>query len=290
MRVFFALLLSMLASLEATGESILLPGINPLAYGSGKSVWSSEVRVTNLSSERKQFAVVDWIGSPGWRPKTWQIEPNQTLTISGYDVFRDATLSGPSNPINPPIVGAAIAEADHGLLVQIAVLTGIGPTGGVGEFVICEPWNGGYIGEGGLFGPCGEVGPCNTGAGPVYDASAPLPAGTSILLPWLHTSEDRRTNIVLINPDSGVATVLLTAYAADGTPEATHVITVGAHSLYQENDVFSNLLSSVRARNRSVLAVAARVVIESDTRLYTFATVISNLNNTVSLSLPRVLP
>ncbi len=74
------------------------------------------------------------------------------------------------------------------------------------------PWmNLRYIGEGALFGPCGEVGPCSTGAGPVYDASAFFQAGTSILLPWLHTSEDRRTNIVLINPDSGVATVRVTA-------------------------------------------------------------------------------
>ncbi len=54
--------------------------------------------------------------------------------------------------------------------------------------------------------------------------------------------------------------------------------------------MFSGLLASVRVRNSSVPAAAARVVIESDTRLYGFATVISNLNNTVSLSLPRLVP
>lgn len=288
-RVLFAALVLCFAQ-RLPAAQVLLPNVTALAYGPSQSVWATEVRVTNLTSEFKRFSVVDWIGSPGWRPKTWQVAPGQSLSISGYDIFRDATLSGPSDPLPLPIFGAAIADAEPGLLIQIAILTGIGPTGGVGEFVFCEPWNGGYIGEGGFFGPCGEVGPCNDGAGPVLDATDFFVPDARLLLPWLNTDASRRTNVAFINPDSRPSTVVLSVFPADGQSPAAFTLQVPPHSIHQLNDVFANAWSSIRARNEANRATAARVVVTSDTRLYALSYVISNLNNTVSLGSPRPLP
>ena len=279
-----------IGSFAARAAEVLLPAVTPVAYGSANSVWASEVRLTNLSGVEAHFSVVDWIGTPGWRPKAWAIPPHSSLSIGGFDILNDQAYAA-SHPAAIPIpaFGAAIADADEGLIIQVAILTGIAPLGGIGNLVYCEPWNGGYLGSGGTDGPCARVGPCDTGAGPLLDATDFFPAGSTILLTWLHTDPERRTNVVFINPDPTPATVDVTYFAADGTAWPARRYQVGAHSLLQTNDVFSGDLASLRAYNVGLPAAAARATLRSNTRLYALSYVISNLNNTVTVGTPRLV-
>jgi hypothetical protein len=97
-------------------------------------------------------------------------------------------------------------------------------------------------------------------------------------------------NLSLINPDAVAADVTVSLFPADGASPVVTRLTVPARTVFQINDIFSTYFGAVRARNDALKAAAARATIVSTTRLYPLAYVISNQNNTVSLSLPRRAP
>ncbi|MDL2717196.1 MAG: hypothetical protein PT977_05535 [Acidobacteriota bacterium] len=285
-------LLAFLAA-GAQGAEILLPAIAARVEGANSAIWASEVRVTNFSSAPKTFRIVDWIGTPGWIPSAYSIPPGATTSISGWAIYVGSRANERSSSPNP--FGAAVADVEDGLSVQTAILTGNprGEYGTVGDFARCSQWTGGWVYDvGGVFYPDGTVtgdDGCNQGAGPVIDNdSSFFPAGTSILLPWLHTDSKRRVNISLVNPDAVAATVTLSLFPADGASPVVSSFTVEARTVLQINDIFApRYFGTVRTRNEALKAAAARATIVSTTRLYPLAYVISNQNNTVSISLPR---
>ncbi|MEO8056071.1 MAG: hypothetical protein ABI768_13015 [Acidobacteriota bacterium] len=116
-------------------------------------------------------------------------------------------------------------------------------------------------------------------------------AGTTILLPWLHTDSKRRVNLSLINPEAAAADVTVSVFPADGSAPTVASVVVPGRTVLQSNDIFgSAYFGAVRVKNDELKAVAARATITATTRLYPLAYVISNQNNTVSLSLPRSIP
>ncbi len=280
MRHHLALLCSALlvTSGTALAGEVLLPSVTGRAIGAFQSDWASEIRVTNLSLTERTFAVTDWIGSPGWRPKTWLVPPGQVVSISGFEIFTDPNAL----PYNLPYFGAAIATIDEGLIVQVAILSddhfvGALPADGGG---ICPTWAGGYL---------GHWEECNHGAGPVIDATSFFPADRAISLLWLSTDSGHRTNVCLINPDPVNAEVSIDVFSADGTLVTSDAVQVTAHGLLQLDDVFGSRWRPARSTNGTSVS-AARAVVYSPTRLYPLAWVISNRNNTVSVSLPRLSP
>jgi hypothetical protein len=98
-------------------------------------------------------------------------------------------------------------------------------------------------------------------------------------------------NLSLINPDAAAADVTVSVFPADGSAPTVVSVMVPGRTVLQSNDVFgSAYFGAVRVKNDALKAVAARATITSTTRLYPLAYVISNQNNTVSLSLPRSIP
>ena len=98
-------------------------------------------------------------------------------------------------------------------------------------------------------------------------------------------------NLSLINPDPVAAKVTLSLFPTDGSSPVVSTFTVDARTVFQINDIFApRYFGAVRTRNDALKAAAARTTIVSTTRLYPLAYVISNQNNTVSLSLPRRAP
>ncbi len=271
----------------------MLPALAAHVEGANGSVWASEVRVTNFSSVPRTIRIVDWIGAPGWIPSTYSLPPGATTSISAWSIYAGSRANeGSLRSPNP--FGAAVADVEDGLFVQTAILTGSprGEFGTAGDFARCSEWTGGWLYPvGGIFLPDGtelNTDGCNEGAGPVIDnASTFFPAGTQILLSWLHTDSKRRVNLSFVNPDAVAADVTISVYPADGASPLIAHVTVPARTVSQINDIFSTYFSSVRARNEALKAVAARATIVATTRLYPLAYVISNQNNTVSLSLPR---
>ena len=287
-----------LATPAAQGAEILLPALAARVEGANSAIWASEVRVTNFSSAPRTIRIVDWIGSPGWIPSAYAIPPEATTSISGWAIYAGSRANENSLRSRNPF-GAAVADVEDGLSVQTAILTGnprgvYGPT--LGDSARCSEWTGGWLYDvGGVFYPDGTVtgdDGCNEGAGPVIDNdSGFFSPGTTILLPWLHTDSKRRVNLSLINPDAVAATVTLSLFPADGSSPVISTFTVGARTVFQPSDIFApRYFGSVRTRNEALKAAAARATIVSTTRLYPLAYVISNQNNTVSLSLPRLAP
>lgn len=261
----------LLVSRPSTGDEVLIPGVAGRVPGASGALWSSELRVTNTTREAKTFSTTDWIGTPGWTSKHWSIPAGQTVSISGIELFGDPR----SLADHASLFGAVIASVDSGLLLQTAILAGVYRRGG-DAIVFCPSWAGGYL---------APENTCNFGSGPIIDATRFFPVGTDILLPWLSTDLDRRTNLSLINPDPTMATVTVQVTTADGTRVITDTLTVDPHSVIQLNDVFGTCWASAREHNANQ-ATAARLLIQSSTRLYALAWVISEDNNTVGVSTP----
>jgi hypothetical protein len=270
----FALALSLLAALPAASSQVLLPTIVVGAFGANDSVWGSEVRAINRSDVPKQLALVDWIGTPGFRPSSYTVEPHATLSLGGSQVF-GGTRSEEQVP-----VGLAVCEADDGLLIQSVVMGGpagasFNPFGSP-----CPAYDG--------VGP-GFYGPCSPFAGPIVEGVKDFfQAGAELFLSWLHTSEDRRTNLVLFNADPTTAHVTVTVFSADSRTTQAAGYEVQARGTLQLNDIFSKVpWKDIRFADGPLQSGAATATITGDTRLYAVAYVISNFNNSLTISLPR---
>jgi hypothetical protein len=232
--------------------------------------WITEVRITNRTDVPKQFRVVNWIGTPGWKAAAYTVAPHSTTSLGGSDVFGAFVTV-------PGVAGLAICESDADLLVQSAVLTGIWRPGGLPE--PCPSYDGG-----------GAHCPGTSGAGPVIDGLAFSAAGQDVYVPWLHTEQFRRTNLVLINPDEAPAHVTVSVTSQDGLTTVTGSYEFPSHSYNQVNDLFSQEpWTAIYIANGHIQfgGAAAAATIRSDTRLLAMAYVISDYNNSVTISLPR---
>lgn len=250
--------------------SVVLVPIVTRVHGQNDALWTTEVRVTNRTDDTAQFRVVDWIGTPGWRPATYSVAPHSTKSLGGADVF-GGFVAGPG------VAGLAILEADDGLLIQAAILLGIWGGGGATDF--CPSYDGGG-------GPsCGGF----IGAGPIVEDLAFADPGETVYVPWLHTEEHRRTNLVLVNPDDAPAHVTVTLRSQDGLASTPEAYDLPPRSYNQANDIFSRQpWSSIRASNTELpLGAAASATIVSDRRLLALAFVISSVNNSLTVSVPR---
>lgn len=115
--------------------------------------------------------------------------------------------------------------------------------------------------------------------------------GQEVELPWLHTAFDRRTNLVLINPDDAGAVVTVSIVSQDGTSTQSTSYEVAGWSYNQINDLFSlEPWSAIRTANQGMPlggGAAASATIRSDKRLLAMAYVISDYNNSLTISLPH---
>lgn len=245
-------------------ETVLLPIVAGVEGANG-ALWQSEVRITNRSDVPKQFSVVDWIGTSLWKASAYTVPPHSTTSVGGADI---------SGRLYGSAYGLAICDADADLLVQAAILVGAaGP--GVGEG--CPSFDGG-----------GFVCQGQSGAGPIVDGLSFASPAQEVFVPWLHTASDRRTNLVLINPDDIPAHVTVAVTSQDGTAAVTADYVLPSRSYNQINDLFSqDQWSAIRSANAALRGAGASATMVSDTRLLAMAYVISNNNNSLTISLPR---
>jgi hypothetical protein len=257
----------------ALAANVVLVPVVAAVRGQNGVLWETEVRVTNRTDQVLHFSVVDWIGTPGFVPATYFVEPHATMSLGGADVFSASTPAQGA-------AGLAFFETDDLLLVQAAVLSGAwAPVDG---YDFCPTYDGGG----------GE--PCRgrSGAGPIIEGLAFSEPGQAIFLPWLHSEQARRTNLVLINPSEFAARVTVSVRSQDGLTTATDTYTLAPRSYNQTNDFFSqDPWTGIRAANSSYLggfkAAAASATIVSDTPLLAMGYVISAVNNSLTVSLPR---
>jgi hypothetical protein len=243
------------------------PALVPIvagAHGVHNALWSSEVRLTNRADAPRQLTVVDWIGDGDWHAATYVVPAHSTRSIGGFDFA--------GFPMNP-VVGIAVCDADPGLLVQTAILTGIYS---VSLKEPCPSFDGGGS-------PC--LGP--VGAGPLVEDLAFTAPGVVTFVPWLHSHDSRRTNLVIVNPDSVTGHVTLRVASQDGGETATAQFDVGARSLLQLNDLFAREPWSTVRRANGYDRGGATATLSSDTRLLAIAYVIGNYDNSVTVSTPR---
>ena len=247
--------------------TVLVPIVSR-AQGENDAAWNTEVRVTNRTDLARQFSIVDWIGTPGWSAATYTVAPHSTISLGGQDI---------SGSLSAPAFGLAICDADSQLLVQSAVLAGIWAPS------IQEPCPS-YDGGGGLCS--GE-----SGAGPIVDGLVFANPGQEIFVPWLHTVSDRRTNLVMINPDGVSANVTVAVTSQDGSSTVTASLVLPPRSYNQITDLFSESPWSAIALANSNIRFggggAAFATVTGDTRLLAMAYVISNNNNSLTIALPR---
>lgn len=279
-----ALLATLSFTVPAFADTIVLPNVTGFVHGAQNALWSTEIRITNLSDSLKQLRVVDWIGVDG-ALQTLEIKPRETRILSGWELIHGGPR-GTVVSLDEAIYGAAVCEKDDGLLVQSAIqtFTFVPPGGGIGSENPCLSWLGGYeVGFSGIS--------CNEGSGPVLTHDHDFfPAGQPISLPWLFSSPSfRRQNLVLLNPDPVPSSVEISITSSDGNVTRTNTVTVPPRSFLQINQLFyrpewQDFLQAGGQHQR--LNPAARATIRATTRLYALGYVISWINNTVSVSLP----
>jgi hypothetical protein len=279
-------------STRAAQTTVVVP-VAAFALGANGAMWATEMRVTNLSAQAATFRVVDFVGRTAdvpFQAQEFQVSPGATQSYGGWNLISPwlgAILNDPSGPY----FGAVVLALDDGLMVQTAVLSGnafnpyTGPSTG-SSFGTCPAFAGGYTT---LSYFLVSPGICNEGAGPLVDGTSDFyPPGATIFLPWLHSDATRRTNLTFYNPDPAPAEVTVVITPADGTRPVSETIGVPAHDVLQINDVFAiPPFNAVRAHNLPQNTAAARAAIQSTTRLFAVAWVVSDQNNTVTISLPR---
>lgn len=264
---------TLLAPSARAADRILVP-IVAAVHGQNEVLWETEIRFFNRTDSPRQVLIVDWIGSPAWPandlPSQLWVPARSILSVGGGDLFfTRMPASGAA--------GLAVIDADDGLLVQTAVLSGSWGPDADSQF--CPSFNGG-----------GEIA-CRgrSGAGPIIENLAFASPGEPVFLPWLHTDESRRTNLVLINPDAVPAHVTVSVQSQDGLTTKSEDQILPPHSYNQTNDLFAGLpWSAIREANVAYFKTAgasARIV--SDSRLLAMGYVISNVNNSLTVSTPH---
>jgi hypothetical protein len=290
MRSLRCLILSvtLLPVLAARSERVVLP-VAIFVAGANGSDWATEIRAANHTSGDLMLHVVDFVGASAaltFEPGDYVIPARQIKSFGAYNLVSPA-LAGCFGlacgvGVGNNSFGAFVIDLDAGVSMEAAILTGSGAFFSGGErSVVCNVWEGGYLT---FDGP--EA--CVEGAGPLLTNTGDFrAASTPIVLSWLHTQPSRRTNITFYNPDPETASVTLTVTSADGLSSANLSVDVPAHSVSQLNDIFATPpFDAVRAHNGTATAAASASLV-STTRLYAIGWVISNQNNTATISVPR---
>jgi hypothetical protein len=275
----------------AHAERVVLP-VAIFAAGANQSLWATEIRATNRTTGDLMLHVVDFVGVSSnlhFAPGDYVVPAERTQSFGAYNLLSPDLPQcgglGCDVGIFATYFGAFVFDLDPGISVQAAILTGTGaniePSFFGGNRTVCNAWEGGYLT---FNGP--EA--CVQGAGPLLANTGDFrPASTPIALSWLHTQPSRRTNVTFYNPDPEPASVTLAVTSADGLSSANSSIIVPAHSVSQLNDIFAAPpFDAVRSHNGTTTAAASASIV-STTRLYTIGWVISNQNNTVTISVPR---
>jgi len=274
-------------------ERVVLP-VAIFTTGANQSLWATEIRATNQTGGDLMIHVVDFVGAPAalrFAPGDYVIPAGQTRSFGAYNLVSEA-LTGCfvlecAVGFGNNAFGAFVIDIDLGVSIEAAILTGTSaglPRGGVGGVgTACNVWEGGNLVDG-----APEGAGCVQGAGPLLENAGDFrPPTTPIALSWLHTQPSRRTNVTFYNPDPVEASVTLRVISADGASSASQAINVPAHAVMQLNDIFSAPpFDAVRSHNGTLTAAASASIVSS-TRLYAIGWVISNQNNTVTISQPR---
>lgn len=265
------------AASPATAKRVVIPNVAAFVLGANGSLYGTEVRFINPTSSSKQFACRDWIGSEGWQPLEYTVPAGATLPVGGWTLYNlSAKADGQSR------FGAAICDVEDGMIVLSRMLQATAPSA-------ADPGPGNRCSEGtgGILDPPFGTG-CVTGIGPTIEFGRDFfGPGEVIELLALDdpTIENNRTNLVIINPDPVSSTALVQVHDSMG-------------KLYQKSfDIpgrtyfqISNLYSLLEFRPRVVdvtFGSPSRATVQCSTRCYAMGYVISNFNNTVSVSAPR---
>jgi len=264
------LLVPTLVAGSVVGSQVLVPVV-ARAHGRNDALWASELRISNRGTVSRRFVVVDWIGTAGWRPQTMDVPAQATVSRGGADLF-NASLPATG------AVGLAICEVEPDLLVQAAVLSGVWSPGGVSYS--CPPFDGGGPGD------CGG----SVGAGPIVEDLTFAAPRETITVPWLHTDFFRRTNLVLVNAEAVPTRVVVTITAQDGVTSSSAALTLPPRSYNQLDDLFSTApWTDIREANLSTPfgGASASASVVSEGRLLALAFIISNENNSLTISVPH---
>jgi hypothetical protein len=287
----YLLLSAALSSMSAVhAERVVLP-VAIFAAGANLSLWATEIRATNHTNGDLMLHVVDFVGVSAilrFAPGDYVVPAGQTRSFGAYNLVSPSQaqciqFASCAVGIGNNAFGAYVIDLDPGVSMEAAILTGTQEALGsvLGNPAVCYVWEGGYLTIEGRDS-------CVQGAGPVLANTGDFrPTSTPIALSWLHTQPSRRTNVTFYNPDLEPASVTLTVSSADGLSSANTSIAVPAHSVAQLNDIFSSQpFDAIRTHNGTATAAASATVV-STTRLYAIGWVISNQNNTVTISTPR---
>jgi hypothetical protein len=267
-------------------ERVVLP-VAIFAAGANQSLWATEIRATNHTSGDLMLHVADFVGvsaNLSFASGDYVVPAGQTRSFGAYDLLSPDLLQcgNLSCAVGPGATyfGAFVIDLDPGVSMEAAILTGTGVVfSGLEGTAACNAWEGGYF---------SRPEACVQGVGPLLENTGDFrPPSTPIVLSWLHTQPSRRTNVTFYNPDPEPASITLTVTSADVLSSAHTSITVPAHSVSQINDIFSSPpFDAVRSHNGTATAAASASIV-STTRLYAIGWVISNQNNTVTISTPR---
>ncbi len=84
------LIATLFFALPVSADTIVLPNVTGFVIGAQDALWSTEIRITNLSENVKRFRVVDWIGVDG-ALQTLEIQPGETRIVSGWELIYGGT-------------------------------------------------------------------------------------------------------------------------------------------------------------------------------------------------------
>ena len=258
-------------------KRVVIPNVAAFVLGANGSLYGTEVRFFNPTSLPKRFVVVDWIGSEGWKSLEFTVPAGATAPVGGWNIYNStAKADGHSR------FGAAVCEVDDGMVVLSRMLqTTIPSSYDPGPSRRCSQ------GTGGVNGPPLGTG-CVDGVGPTIEFGRDFfNPGEKMELLGLDDPvvEDNRTNLVIINPDPETSTALVEVHDSVGALFQKTFFVPG-RTYFQISDLYS--LPEFRPRPADVfLGSASRATVLCSTRCYAMGYVISNVNNTISVSAPR---
>jgi hypothetical protein len=266
------------AASPAAAKRVVIPNVAAFVVGANGSLYGTEVRFINPTASSKQFACTDWIGSEGWQPLEYTVPAGAILPVGGWVLYNlNAKADG------QPRFGAAVCEVEDGMIVLSRMLQATIPSA-------YDPGPGsGWCsnGTGGIHDPPLGTG-CVTGVGPTIEFSRDFfsPGEVMELLALDDpTTENNRTNLVIINADPGPSTALVQVHDSVGKLYQKS-FDIPGRTYYQ----ISNLYGLLEFRPRVVdftFGSPSRATVQCSTRCYAMGYVISNFNNTVSVSAPR---
>ncbi|MBK8595716.1 MAG: hypothetical protein IPN83_09035 [Holophagales bacterium] len=285
-RVLALLLFLTLSANASLATEVLIPNVVAFVRGANDSFWGTEIRVINPTTAPKSFRVVDWIGSPRARRFSSVVGAGETLVVGGWELYADWDAAGGFAVSGQAEYGAAVCEAEEGLIVLSRTLTStVRGSGGIEFSPTCSGNSGGYWYERDVY----PFFTCNWGVGPMLyaDRSFFAPGRPQNLLMLNPRRNHYRTNLVIVNGDPQEASVTVEVLAAAGK-KATLNLKVPGKTYYQLNDIYAlPELEPLETASEDIRFFGQRAVVTCSTRCFAIAYAIASDNNTVSIVEPR---